>query len=171
MQQWNVNSSANYFQTWMTMHLDYKHPMKRVSTQRADIKVAKEIKKLLFPIARLWMGCAIFCRRKDTKSYYTPRLDLNDLGVDPYFPDGTWCHHDGKMNHYCLQHHCLPEVVSQIQIKLKNKRKNLKLKYFSEFQIRKGHSYEWRCAPSTKRSTKNSTTDGRNSSVFKHRLQ
>ncbi|XP_069680135.1 A disintegrin and metalloproteinase with thrombospondin motifs adt-2-like [Periplaneta americana] len=59
--------------------------------------------------ARLWMGCAIFCRRKDTGSYYTPRLDLNDLGVDPYFPDGTWCHNDGSSNYYCMQHHCLPE--------------------------------------------------------------
>lgn len=59
--------------------------------------------------SRLWMGCAIFCRRKDTGSYYTPRLDLNDLGVNPYFPDGTWCHNDGTSNYYCLQHHCLPE--------------------------------------------------------------
>jgi len=56
------------------------------------------------------MGCAIFCRRKDTGSYYTPRIELNDLGVNPYFPDGTWCHNDGISNYYCLQHHCLPEV-------------------------------------------------------------
>ncbi|XP_071455114.1 A disintegrin and metalloproteinase with thrombospondin motifs adt-2-like [Hetaerina americana] len=58
---------------------------------------------------RLWMSCAIFCRRKDTGSYYTPRLDLNDLGVNPYFPDGTWCHNDGKSDYFCINHHCLPE--------------------------------------------------------------
>ncbi|XP_067002114.1 A disintegrin and metalloproteinase with thrombospondin motifs adt-1-like [Anabrus simplex] len=59
--------------------------------------------------ARMWMGCAVFCRRKDTGSYYTPRIELNDMGVDSYFPDGTWCHNDGKVNYYCLHHHCLPE--------------------------------------------------------------
>lgn len=31
------------------------------------------------------------------------------MGVDPYFPDGTWCHADESQNFYCLQHHCLPE--------------------------------------------------------------
>lgn len=59
--------------------------------------------------ARLWMGCAIFCRRSDSGSYYTPRIELNDLGVSPYFPDGTWCHNDKTGQYYCLQHHCLPE--------------------------------------------------------------
>ncbi|XP_054279116.1 uncharacterized protein LOC128997502 [Macrosteles quadrilineatus] len=58
---------------------------------------------------RLWVACAIFCRRKDNGSYYSPRLDLNDLGSDPYFPDGTWCHHNGKHNYYCMNHHCRPE--------------------------------------------------------------
>lgn len=58
---------------------------------------------------RLWMACAVFCRRKDTGSYYTPRVELNDIGVDAYFPDGTWCHSEGSQNYYCLQHHCLPE--------------------------------------------------------------
>ncbi|XP_063221018.1 A disintegrin and metalloproteinase with thrombospondin motifs adt-1-like [Bacillus rossius redtenbacheri] len=58
---------------------------------------------------RLWMACSVFCRRKGSGSFYTPRLDLNDLGVDPYFPDGTWCHRDAAGNHYCQQHHCLPE--------------------------------------------------------------
>ncbi|CAG5100413.1 Similar to adt-1: A disintegrin and metalloproteinase with thrombospondin motifs adt-1 (Caenorhabditis elegans) [Cotesia congregata] len=60
-------------------------------------------------IGRPWMACAIFCRRKDIASYYTPRIELNDLGVDPYFPDGTWCHNENNQNYFCLQHHCLPE--------------------------------------------------------------
>ncbi|XP_051167206.1 A disintegrin and metalloproteinase with thrombospondin motifs adt-2-like isoform X2 [Leptopilina boulardi] len=56
----------------------------------------------LHEIERPWMACAIFCLRKDIKAYYTPRIELNDLGLDPYFPDGTWCHYnqenyDGKI--------------------------------------------------------------------------
>lgn len=58
---------------------------------------------------RPWMACAIFCRRKDIASYYTPRVELNDLGLDPYFPDGTWCHTQEGQNYFCRQHHCLPE--------------------------------------------------------------
>ncbi|CAK9808405.1 A disintegrin and metalloproteinase with thrombospondin motifs 2 [Anthophora plagiata] len=58
---------------------------------------------------RPWMACAIFCRRKDIASYYTPRVELNDLGLDPYFPDGTWCHAEEGQNYFCRQHHCLPE--------------------------------------------------------------
>ncbi|KAI4481421.1 hypothetical protein M0804_009541 [Polistes exclamans] len=58
---------------------------------------------------RPWMACSIFCRRKDIMSYYTPRIELNDLGLDPYFPDGTWCHEEGGQNYFCRQHHCLPE--------------------------------------------------------------
>lgn len=59
---------------------------------------------------RLWMPCAIFCRRSNTTSYFTPRVELNDLGLNPYYPDGTFCHKEGKENYYCIQHHCLPEV-------------------------------------------------------------
>lgn len=60
-------------------------------------------------IERPWMACAIFCRRKDIASYYTPRVELNKLGLDPYFPDGTWCHRDeNNDDYYCHRHHCLP---------------------------------------------------------------
>ncbi|KAG7203022.1 hypothetical protein KM043_010147 [Ampulex compressa] len=58
---------------------------------------------------RPWMACAIFCRRKDIASYYTPRVELNDLGLDPYFPDGTWCHAEDGQDYFCRRHHCLPE--------------------------------------------------------------
>ncbi|XP_015516673.2 A disintegrin and metalloproteinase with thrombospondin motifs adt-2 [Neodiprion pinetum] len=57
---------------------------------------------------RPWMACAIFCRRNGDSSYYTPRIELNDIGLDPYFPDGTWCHTEQGENYYCRQHHCLP---------------------------------------------------------------
>lgn len=56
-----------------------------------------------------WVACAVFCRRKDIAAYYAPRVELNDLGLDPYFPDGTWCHVEGDKNYFCRQHHCLPE--------------------------------------------------------------
>ncbi|KAK0085812.1 hypothetical protein PV325_004374 [Microctonus aethiopoides] len=59
-------------------------------------------------IERPWMACAIFCRRTDIASYYTPRIELNDLGLDPYYPDGTWCHNEHNEDYFCLQHHCLP---------------------------------------------------------------
>ncbi|CRL02070.1 CLUMA_CG015294, isoform A [Clunio marinus] len=58
---------------------------------------------------QVWMGCAIFCKRKNTSSYFTPRIQLNELGLNPYFPDGTLCHREGNENFYCIQHHCLPE--------------------------------------------------------------
>lgn len=32
-----------------------------------------------------------------------------DLGLDPYFPDGTWCHIEEDQNYFCHQHHCLQE--------------------------------------------------------------
>lgn len=63
------------------------------------------------------MGCTIFCKKTESKTFYTPRIELNDLGVSPYFPDGTWCHHENNMNYYCIQHHCLPEVCSVLCFK------------------------------------------------------
>lgn len=62
---------------------------------------------------RLWMPCAIFCKRKNTNSYFTPRAELHELGLNPYFPDGTLCHREGKENFFCIQNHCLPEVFDQ----------------------------------------------------------
>ncbi|KAL3288422.1 hypothetical protein HHI36_002868, partial [Cryptolaemus montrouzieri] len=58
---------------------------------------------------RVWMGCAIFCKRADSGTFYTPRIELNDLGISPYFPDGTLCHREKNMNYFCMHHHCLPE--------------------------------------------------------------
>lgn len=65
-------------------------------------------------LGRLWTACAIFCKRKNSDTFYSPRLDLNDLNVDPYFPDGTWCHTSTKQNYFCLQHQCVPEAVSTL---------------------------------------------------------
>ncbi|RLU15801.1 hypothetical protein DMN91_011557 [Ooceraea biroi] len=60
-------------------------------------------------VDRPWMACTVFCRRKDISAYYAPRVELNDLGLDPYFPDGTWCHAEDGQDYFCRQHHCLPE--------------------------------------------------------------
>jgi len=59
---------------------------------------------------RLWMACAIFCKVEDA-GWYTPRLDLNDLPISPYFPTGTLCHHDDvdNINYYCQKNLCVDE--------------------------------------------------------------
>ncbi|KXJ81822.1 hypothetical protein RP20_CCG017866 [Aedes albopictus] len=67
---------------------------------------------------RLWMSCAIYCKRADSDAYYAPRFDLNDLGVDSYFPDGTRCYSEGSTNYYCQQHHCLPENFKTSKISI-----------------------------------------------------
>ncbi|XP_058122660.1 A disintegrin and metalloproteinase with thrombospondin motifs adt-2-like [Anopheles ziemanni] len=67
---------------------------------------------------RLWMSCAIYCKRADNDAYYAPRFDLNDLGVDSYFPDGTLCHQESGTNYYCQQHHCLPENFKTSKISI-----------------------------------------------------
>lgn len=59
---------------------------------------------------RLWMGCTIFCKRSGSGNFYSPRIELNDLGISAYLPDGTLCHRKNNQNYYCMHHHCLPEV-------------------------------------------------------------
>ncbi|XP_045483108.1 A disintegrin and metalloproteinase with thrombospondin motifs adt-2-like [Harmonia axyridis] len=58
---------------------------------------------------RLWMGCTIFCKRSGSGNFYSPRIELNDLGISAYLPDGTLCHRKNNQNYYCMHHHCLPE--------------------------------------------------------------
>lgn len=65
-----------------------------------------------FEPLKLWMPCAIFCKHKNSTSYFSPRVELHSVGIDPYFPDGTWCNREGNVNYFCLQHHCLPEVIT-----------------------------------------------------------
>ncbi|XP_058447039.1 A disintegrin and metalloproteinase with thrombospondin motifs adt-2-like [Malaya genurostris] len=67
---------------------------------------------------RLWMSCAVYCKRADSDAYYAPRFDLNDLGIDSYFPDGTLCYSEGTTNYYCQQHHCLPENFKTSKISI-----------------------------------------------------
>ncbi|XP_067212076.1 A disintegrin and metalloproteinase with thrombospondin motifs adt-2-like isoform X2 [Linepithema humile] len=59
-----------------------------------------------------WIACTIYCRKKKSSDYYAPRQEMLNIGVDPYFPDGTLCHKKDGQNYYCRQHHCLPENYS-----------------------------------------------------------
>nr|XP_012214602.1 PREDICTED: A disintegrin and metalloproteinase with thrombospondin motifs 12-like [Linepithema humile] len=59
-----------------------------------------------------WKACTIYCRKKKSSDFYTPRQEMLNIGVDPYFPDGTLCHEEVGQDYYCRQHHCLPENYS-----------------------------------------------------------
>ncbi|XP_026677064.1 A disintegrin and metalloproteinase with thrombospondin motifs adt-1-like, partial [Diaphorina citri] len=59
-----------------------------------------------------WTSCAIFCRKKQSGEYFAPRVDMRGStysAEDLYFPDGTWCYGDGKLQYYCQNHECTPE--------------------------------------------------------------
>ncbi|XP_066973867.1 uncharacterized protein [Macrobrachium rosenbergii] len=62
---------------------------------------------------RIWQACAIFCQRA-SGTWYSPRTDLSHLPhFDTYFPDGTACHTEGKIEFYCQRHQCLPRGERQ----------------------------------------------------------
>ncbi|XP_012221169.1 A disintegrin and metalloproteinase with thrombospondin motifs adt-2-like isoform X2 [Linepithema humile] len=63
-------------------------------------------------VSEPWMACAIHCKQKNSSALYAPRLELLSYDIDPYFPDGTWCHHKDGQDYYCRQHYCLPEIYS-----------------------------------------------------------
>ncbi|XP_067209060.1 A disintegrin and metalloproteinase with thrombospondin motifs adt-2-like isoform X2 [Linepithema humile] len=57
-----------------------------------------------------WKACTIYCQQKKSPIFYAPRLEMLNYGINPYFPDGTWCHTDENgQNYYCRQYYCLPE--------------------------------------------------------------
>ncbi|KAF8773531.1 A disintegrin and metalloproteinase with like protein [Argiope bruennichi] len=59
---------------------------------------------------RQWQSCAVYCKMK-TGTWYTPRQEFNDRGIDTFFPDGTWCHSDGRTDYFCQNRLCLPPPV------------------------------------------------------------
>ena len=63
----------------------------------------------LFSIAGSWLSCAVFCKTS-SGAWHSPRKELENLNVDPYFPDGVWCHVDreSNTNYYCQNHLCMP---------------------------------------------------------------
>jgi thrombospondin motif-containing protein 18 len=82
---------------------DFSRRLNNVDTKGLGLQASYD------PI-RIWMPCAIFCKHTNSTSYITPRVELNKLGIDAYFPDGTWCNREGNVDFFCLKHHCLPEV-------------------------------------------------------------
>nr|XP_012230171.1 PREDICTED: A disintegrin and metalloproteinase with thrombospondin motifs 2-like isoform X2 [Linepithema humile] len=48
-----------------------------------------------------WIACTIYCVRKNFSTYYAPRLEMLDFGINPYFPDGTWCHREHSQDYFC----------------------------------------------------------------------
>ncbi|XP_067214567.1 A disintegrin and metalloproteinase with thrombospondin motifs adt-2-like isoform X2 [Linepithema humile] len=65
-----------------------------------------------YNVAEPWKACTIHCRRKNSSTIYAPRLEMLNLNIDPYYTDGTWCHHKDGLDYYCRQHYCLPERYS-----------------------------------------------------------
>ncbi|XP_067208706.1 A disintegrin and metalloproteinase with thrombospondin motifs 7-like [Linepithema humile] len=61
-----------------------------------------------------WIACTIHCVQKKHPIYYTLnlRFKMLDYGINPYFPDGTWCHKENDEDYYCRQHYCLPQSYS-----------------------------------------------------------
>nr|XP_012220755.1 PREDICTED: A disintegrin and metalloproteinase with thrombospondin motifs 2-like [Linepithema humile] len=81
-----------------------------------DLKLQFEIKlesgaglQVLYNVTEPWKACTIHCHIKDSPTPYAPRLELLSIDIDPYFPDGTWCHNKDGQNYYCRQHYCIPE--------------------------------------------------------------
>jgi hypothetical protein len=46
-------------------------------------------------------------------SLYAPRLELEKINVNGFFPDGIWCHVDRETdtNYFCQNNVCLPETL------------------------------------------------------------
>ncbi|GFX62562.1 a disintegrin and metalloproteinase with thrombospondin motifs adt-1 [Trichonephila clavipes] len=59
---------------------------------------------------RQWQSCAVYCKMK-TGTWYTPRQEFNDRGIDTFFPEGTWCHNDGRTDYFCQNRLCQPPPV------------------------------------------------------------
>ena len=68
------------------------------------------------PVKGNWQPCAVFCKTP-SGAWYFPKHELQQKNVDPYFPDGIWCHIDRKTNtnYYCQSHLCLPEITADEQ--------------------------------------------------------
>lgn len=67
-------------------------------------------KNVLSITERQWQSCAVYCKMK-SGTWYTPRQEFNDMGIDTFFPDGTWCHSDGRSDYFCQNRLCLPPPV------------------------------------------------------------
>ncbi|XP_067213581.1 A disintegrin and metalloproteinase with thrombospondin motifs adt-2-like isoform X2 [Linepithema humile] len=62
-------------------------------------------------VEKPWIACTIHCPRRKL-STDDVHLEMLSFRIDPYLPDGTWCHNENGQDYYCRQHYCLPESYS-----------------------------------------------------------
>merc|ERR1719219_1287765 len=60
------------------------------------------------PSKGTWLACAVFCET-GSGAWYSPKKELQNLNLDPFFPDGVHCHSEGDVNYYCQKNLCLGE--------------------------------------------------------------
>ncbi|XP_012216430.2 A disintegrin and metalloproteinase with thrombospondin motifs adt-2-like [Linepithema humile] len=88
----------NFFATMFRNTLNFMFELDKESKWQA-----------IYDVEKPWKACIIHCRLKNSSTLYAPRFEMIDFNMDPYFPDGTWCHKKDGKNYYCRQHYCLPE--------------------------------------------------------------
>ena len=59
-------------------------------------------------VEKPWVACIVACYY-NRSFIHQPYREMLILGVNPYFPDGTWCGNKDDQNYYCRRHYCLPE--------------------------------------------------------------
>lgn len=63
------------------------------------------------------LACTVFCEltqnNDDGITYYAVVEDsaYKDTLIDPYLPDGTWCHAEKDQNYFCRKHRCVMESI------------------------------------------------------------
>ncbi|XP_067213562.1 A disintegrin and metalloproteinase with thrombospondin motifs adt-2-like [Linepithema humile] len=68
--------------------------------------------QVLHNVAEPWKACTVHCRKKDSPTLYALRFEMIGVNMNPYLPDGTWCHNKDGQDYYCRQHYCIPESYS-----------------------------------------------------------
>ncbi|CAL4062803.1 unnamed protein product, partial [Meganyctiphanes norvegica] len=83
---------------------------REVASHRAGILA--EGSQLSYDSAAAWKSCALYCRKKDSNSLWTPRYEFQDLPHIPtHLPDGTPCHEHNDEIYVCLNHICVPKAT------------------------------------------------------------
>jgi len=54
-----------------------------------------------------WLPCAVFCETV-SGAWYSPRQELAPYHLSSTLPEGTLCHSEGGVNHFCQDSLCLP---------------------------------------------------------------
>lgn len=81
----------------------------RYVTMPGELLVRIKKFQFAYDVEKPWKACTVYCRQKETFDWDASRQEMLDHGINPYFPDGTWCHNENGTNYYCRQHYCLPE--------------------------------------------------------------